>query len=251
MKYYYWIALAILVFLIAYTVANKDSIVMEHLTSSTAGPMNAGTGPAPAGSSSSKKCYDKPVDFTSGKFLAPGSMIRAFNTVGTSLPKDQDTPENIAKKMGNTQSLAEAQATCSKNPECKGIIYWDGSTFTGGGDFSWFSKNITPYFKGYTPYAGDATLMQNIKHEGPGTFLDGDNKRLSPGSWTFAPVVKCPASSSEESGDAGGEGECDGDVAALTSKLTALQKEVDDMKKQSKDQMSQAAAAQASLQSIT
>jgi len=104
MKYYYWIALAILVFMIAYMVANKDSIIMEHLTSSTAGPMNAGTGPAPA---------------------AP------------------------------------------------------------------------PRTTGVTGPSGD------------------------------------------------------GDVAALTSKLTALQKEVDDMKKQSKDQMSQAAAAQASLQSIT
>lgn len=40
------------------------------------------------------------------------------------------------------------------------------------------------------------------------------------------------------------------DVAALTSKLTALQQEVDAMKNQAKDQSSQAAAAQASLQAI-
>ena len=106
MKYYYLIALAILVFLIAYMVANKDSIIMEHLTSATAGPMNTGMGPAPAS--------------------------------------------------------ARAGITGATGP------------------------------------AGDDT-----------------------------------------------------EVAALTSKLTALQKEVEDMKKQSKDQMSQASAAQASLQSIT
>jgi len=41
------------------------------------------------------------------------------------------------------------------------------------------------------------------------------------------------------------------DVGALASKLTSLQQEVDDMKKQSKDQMSQASAAQASLQAMT
>lgn len=41
------------------------------------------------------------------------------------------------------------------------------------------------------------------------------------------------------------------DVAALASKLTALQQEVSDMKQQAKDQTAQASAAQASLQAIT
>jgi len=41
------------------------------------------------------------------------------------------------------------------------------------------------------------------------------------------------------------------DVAALASKLTTLQQEVDTMKKQAKDQSAQAAAAQASLQAMT
>jgi len=104
MKYYYWIALAVLVFLISYAIANKDTIIMEHLTSATTGPMTGLRGPAPA----------------------------------------------------------------------------------------------------------------------------------------------APAGSTGATGPAG-----DGDVAALASKLTALQKEVDDMKKQSKDQMSQASAVQASLQAIT
>lgn len=69
------------------------------------------------------------------------------------------------------------------------------------------------------------------------------------------PVPAGPAAAS--GGDGGGEssssggGGGDGDVAALTSKLTALQKEVDDMKAKAKDQASQAAAAQASLQEIT
>jgi hypothetical protein len=39
-------------------------------------------------------------------------------------------------------------------------------------------------------------------------------------------------------------------VAALASKLTALQQEVSNMKAKAKDQASQAAAAQASLQAI-
>jgi hypothetical protein len=41
------------------------------------------------------------------------------------------------------------------------------------------------------------------------------------------------------------------DVSALASKLTDLQQEVDQMKKQAKDQSAQAAAAQASLQAMT
>jgi hypothetical protein len=41
------------------------------------------------------------------------------------------------------------------------------------------------------------------------------------------------------------------DVGALASKLTALQQEVSDMKQQAKDQVSQASAAQASLQAMT
>jgi hypothetical protein len=42
-----------------------------------------------------------------------------------------------------------------------------------------------------------------------------------------------------------------GDVAALASKLTELQQEVEQMKKQAKDQTAQAEAAQASLQAMT
>jgi len=41
------------------------------------------------------------------------------------------------------------------------------------------------------------------------------------------------------------------DVAALASKLTTLQQEVEQMKAQAKDQSAQAAAAQASLQAMT
>lgn len=247
MKYYYWIAVGLLIFLICYAVANKDSIIMEHLTSATSGPMNTGMGPAPANSSlSAKKCYGEPIDFTSGKFLSIEAMRGAVQKAIGNVSRDPPMAD-IVKKLGTTQSLAEAQATCSNKPECKGIVYWDGSMFPNASGLSEYAAPL----KGYTPYTGDTLLVQNIKHEGPGTWMDGDNKQLSPGSWTFTPVAKCPASSSEESGDGGGEGEGDGDVAALTSKLTALQKEVDDMKKQSKDQMSQASAAQASLQAIT
>ena len=59
-----------------------------------------------------------------------------------------------------------------------------------------------------------------------------------------------PAPAAPPAGATGPKGDDEG-VAALTSKLTALQKEVDDMKEQSKAQMSQASAAQASLQTIT
>jgi hypothetical protein len=41
------------------------------------------------------------------------------------------------------------------------------------------------------------------------------------------------------------------DVAALASKLTTLQQDVENMKKQAKDQTAQASAAQASLQAMT
>jgi hypothetical protein len=105
---YYWVAIVVLLFVICYVVANRDTIILEHLTSATSGPMTGLTGPAPA------------------------------------------TPAGSTGATGPTKS------------------------------------------------AGD-----------------------------------------------------DSDVAALTSKLTALQKEVDDMKTQSKAQMSQASAAQASLQTIT
>lgn len=245
MKYYYWIALAVLVFLISYALANKDTIVMEHLTSATTGPMNTGMGPAPANSSSStKKCYGEPIDFTSGKFLSMTNMNTFIDLTFKTLPKGSNISDTAAK-LGTTQSLTEAQKSCSKNSQCKGIVYWDGSMYSRIGPGT--DPQLAP-FKGYTHYTGDATISE-FTQNAPGTFHLGDEKELSQGSFTFTPVIKCPASSSEESGDGGGEG--DGDVAALTSKLTALQQEVEDMKKQSKDQMAQASAAQASLQSIT
>ena len=82
----------------------------------------------------------------------------------------------------------------------------------------------------------DLIITENLTSatEGPMTGLTGP-----------APAV--PAGSTGATGPAGD----DTDVAALASKLTALQQEVDDMKAQSKAQMSQATAAQASLQSIT
>jgi len=55
---------------------------------------------------------------------------------------------------------------------------------------------------------------------------------------------------SGDSGGGSGESGSGGEVAALASKLTALQQEVGSMKAKAKDQASQAAAAQASLQAI-
>ena len=106
------------------------------------------------------------------------------------LPKGSRVAD-VAKKLGTSQSLTDAQTACSNDPDCKGIVYWDGTMFSSLGQNNPMAKEVES-FKGYTPYTGDVTLQQNTKHEGPGTFMDGDNKQLQPGSWTFTPVETCP-----------------------------------------------------------
>jgi hypothetical protein len=100
MKYYYWIALAILVFLIAYTVANKDSIVMEHLTSSTAGPMNAGTGPAPASAPAGSTGPTGPA--------GDDSEVAALASKLTALQKEVDDMKKQSKDQMSQASAAQA-----------------------------------------------------------------------------------------------------------------------------------------------
>jgi len=65
-----------------------------------------------------------------------------------------------------------------------------------------------------------------------------------------ADAAAAPGGASGDGGGGSGESGSGGDVAALASKLTALQQEVGSMKAKAKDQASQAAAAQASLQAI-
>jgi hypothetical protein len=65
-----------------------------------------------------------------------------------------------------------------------------------------------------------------------------------------ADAAAAPGGASGDSGGGSGESGSGGEVAALASKLTALQQEVSNMKAKAKDQASQAAAAQASLQAI-
>jgi hypothetical protein len=137
-----------------------------------------------------QQCYGTPIDFTSGKFLSPGAMVGKIIETDKTMPKGS-TMIDVAKKLGNTQSLDEAKATCSSNPECKGIVYWDGTMFSGFDPNNPFNKAIEPW-KGHTPFTGDATLQQNTKHQGPGTFGDDSNKQLQPGSLTFTPVETCP-----------------------------------------------------------
>lgn len=199
MKYYYWIALAVLVFLIAYTVANKDTIIMEHLTSATAGPMNSKSGPAPASTPAAPAMSDE----DKGKCMV--SLIDSMFSLGaiplpakcSSMKSDFDTKvkEQVDALPDNERNICTSQFL---EPAVK--------------------ETATKYKSG-TDVSGDIARCLKVLYV----------KKLSPGG-----------------GGGGG-----GDVAALTSKLTALQKEVDDMKQQSKDQMSQASAAQASLQSIT
>jgi len=197
MKYYYWIALGILVFLISYAVANKDTIIMEHLTSATAGPMNSKSGPAPAMSDEDKgKCMVSLIDsmFSLGAIPLPAkcsSMKADF---------DNKVKEQVDALPDNERNICTSQLL---EPAVK--------------------ETATKYKSG-TDVSGDIARCLKVLYV----------KKLSPGGG---------------GGEGGGGG--GGDVAALASKLTSLQQEVDDMKQQSKDQMSQASAAQASLQSIT
>ena len=137
-----------------------------------------------------QQCYGTPIDFTSGKFISPGSMVQTVMRVSQSLPKDSSGGPYVAKKLGTSQSLDEAKATCSNNPNCKGIIYWDGTMFSSLGANNPMATDLAPY-KGYTPYPGDTAVSEFTK-DAPGTFHFGDEKQLSPGSWTFTPVETCP-----------------------------------------------------------
>jgi len=148
------------------------------------------TPPAASSGGSNTKCYDTPIDFTSGRFLSPGAMVGLIMQADKTMPKGS-TMTDVAKKLGNTQSLDEAKASCSSNPECKGIVYWDGTMFSGSDPKNPFNEALVPW-KGYTPFTGDTTLKQNTKHEGPGTFDDGANTKMQPGSWTFTPIKDCP-----------------------------------------------------------
>jgi hypothetical protein len=55
-----------------------------------------------------QKCYGDTIDFTSGKFLTP----RATNDAVVKTTGKFDYSPDTAKKLGVTQSLAEAQASC-------------------------------------------------------------------------------------------------------------------------------------------
>ena len=206
MKYYYWLALGILVFLICYTVANKDMIIMEHLTSATAGPMTGLTGPAPAAPTAPAmsdedkgKCMVSLIDsmFSLGAIPLPAKC--------SSMKSDFDT-----KIKDQVESLGDNERNACTSQFLEPTVNDMATKYKPGMDVS-----------------DDVAKCLKVLYV----------KKLSSGGGGAA-------------GGGGGDGG-DGDVAALTSKLTALQKEVDDMKQQSKDQMSQASAAQASLQSIT
>jgi len=204
MKYYYWLALGILVFLICYTVANKDMIIMEHLTSATSGPMNSGKNPAPASAPAppalSKedegKCLVSLIDsmFSLGAITLPAKCSSMKGDFDTKIKEQVDGLSDNERNACTSQFLEPAV------------------------------KEAATKYKSGTDVSGDIARCLKVLYV----------KKLSPGGG---------------GGGAGGGGG-GGDVAALTSKLTALQKEVDDMKQQSKDQMSQASAAQASLQAI-
>jgi hypothetical protein len=201
MKYYYWIALAILVFLICYTVANKDMIVMEHLTSATAGPMNSGKKPAPASAPAAPamskededKCMVSLIDsmFSLGAIPLPAKCSSMKADFDTKIKEQVDGLPDNERNICTTQLLEP------------------------------MVKEAAAKYSSGTDVSGDIARCLKVLYV----------KNLSPGG----------------GGGGGGGG---GDVAALTSKLTALQKEVDDMKKESKDQMAQASAAQAGLQAI-
>ena len=234
----YWLILGILLFIVCYVIANRQTLILEHLDA-TSGPMDGKKAPVPA-ASSVEKCYGTPVDFSSGKFLSFDNVVNQAR----SLDKLGDM-NNLAKNAKTTQTLSGAQKVCSSNPKCTGIIYWDGTCLhpEWQGPIKQRTEEMHAPLKGYTPYSGDPSLTSIIDGN-PGGFTK-DSQLPPAGILTFTPVSKCPSPSNENS-DASG----DGDVAALTSKLTALQQEVDNMKNQAKAQGEQAEAVKASLQAI-
>jgi len=195
MKYVYYAALVVLIFILCYVVANRQTILLEHLEnkSVTSGPMDGGKGPTPAMPEEDKgKCLVSLIDsmFSLGAISLPAKC--------SSMKADFDT-----KIKDQVDALPDNERNACTSQFLEPTV-----------------KDMATKYKPGTDVSGDIARCLKVLYV----------KKLSSGG-----------------GGGGGDG---GDVAALTSKLTALQKEVDDMKNQAKDQTAQASAAQASLQSI-
>ena len=196
MKYVYYAAVVLLISILCYVVANRQTILLEHLEnkSVTSGPMDGGRGPTPAMPDEDKgTCMLSLIDgmFSLGAIAVPSKCL--------SMKADFDTKvkEGVDALPDNERNICTSQLL-------------------------------------------EPTVKDMATKYKPGTEVSGD----------IARCLKVLYVKKLSSGGGGGGGGGGGDVAALTSKLTALQKEVDEMKNQAKDQTAQASAAQASLQSI-
>ena len=138
-----------------------------------------------------QKCYGQPVDFSSGQFLTFDNVLNQARSTGV------QTLNEMAKISGTTQNLEDAKTACSNNPQCKGIIYWNGKLLhPEWDDIPEIVKNIERdmgALKGYTPYAGDATITSIKSYDGPGGFTEAGSKLPAAGTLTFTPVKDCPA----------------------------------------------------------
>ena len=130
-----------------------------------------------------QKCYGEPIDASSGKFLTPQAISYAFNDIMVNNPaRNPNDVSYVAKTAGTTQTLTEAQTACSKNPDCKGIIYWNGNSLDKDPDNATFFAPL----KGYTPFTGIETIASLKDYFGPDVPLPPT------GAITFTPVKTCP-----------------------------------------------------------
>jgi hypothetical protein len=138
-----------------------------------------------------QKCYGEPVDFSSGQFLTFDNVVNQAQSTGGG---GGVSFAEMAKISGTTQNLEDAKTACGNNPKCKGIVYWNGKGLHPDWDGpinSNIERDYAP-LKGYTPYAGDATITSIKSYDGPGGFTQAGSKLPAAGTLTFTPVKDCP-----------------------------------------------------------
>jgi len=137
-----------------------------------------------------QQCYGQPIDFSSKQFIHPDKIFDYIQSLSGGGGKGA---AEIARILGTTQNLEDAKTACSKNPQCKGIVYWNGKSLHPDWpeqSNSFYEREYAP-LKGYSPYVGDATI-QSIFSGRPIGFQENS---IFPefGTLTFTPVKDCPA----------------------------------------------------------
>ena len=142
-----------------------------------------------------QQCYGTPIDLTSGKFLDPEEVLKLFQDLAAGCGGgEKSLMACVAKKIGTTQSLEDAQTACSNNPKCTGIIYWSGRGIhpEWDGQINSVVEDNFGALKGYTPYTGSPTITSIKTYQGPGGFAQAGSQLPPAGTLTFTPVETCP-----------------------------------------------------------